>query len=407
MGVTPSNPVSEAADRKRVWILTRHYPPDVGALSYRLRHLAETLANDYEVTVLTAQPNRYEGAQAAPALERQPHLTIRRISSVQLLQSRGKVGRLLTELLGALWMSAVALRHRGKIDIAFASTPPFFYGLPGLVIRRLGRRPLVLDLRDLWLDWAEETGLLRNPVAAGVMRFLEKSIIRSADQLTLATEGFRDLLLERHSINPEQATVVFNGLDEVLIPETVEPARPRGASEPTQLLYAGNLGPSQSLLGILDGILASLEAWPQLTITVVGDGAQWQALHDASHPRLKVLPHTSREELARMCRETDAFLLHLASLDVYRHTVPSKLFEYAAYERPILCGVAGEAEAICRRHADCFAFDSDDSDSFSRAVDRLCGGAPPDNASEPRADRSEILRSSRTEVWQRVFESFS
>lgn len=403
-GVITQEPPNDQT-RKRIWILTRHYPPDVGAPSYRLKHLAELLAEEYDVTVLAAQPNRYGGAAAAPKFEAHPHLTIRRISSVQFVQSRGKVGRLLTEIIGALWMALVALRHRGKMDIVFASTPPFFYGLPGLAVRRLGGRPLVLDLRDLWLDWAEETGLLRSGVLLWAMRFLERMIIRSADHITLATEGFRELLLQRHGIDPANATVVFNGLDEVLIPEHVEPTGPRVDGDSVNVLYAGNLGPSQNLLGILGGMLASLEKWPKLTLTIVGDGEQWQALHDADHPRLIVLPHTSREELARLCREADAFLLHLAALEVYRHTVPSKLFEYAAYERPILCGVVGEAQEICRRHADCFAFVSDDPDSFGRAVDRLCSGGAPDNAGATRADRSEILRASRAPVWRRVFAS--
>lgn len=401
--------MSPPADRarKRIWILTRHYPPDVGAPSFRMKHLAELLREEYDVTVLAAQPNRYKGAAAAPKLEQQAHLTIRRISSVQFLQSRGKLGRLLTELVGALWMSLVALWHRGEMDIVFASTPPFFYGFPGLVVRRLGGRPLVLDLRDLWLDWAEETGLLRNRILLWAMRSLERMFIRSANHLTLATDGFRELLLQRHGIDPANATVVFNGLDEVLIPERVEPTAPRSQSDPLNILYAGNLGPSQSLLGILDGMLTSLEKWPSLTITIVGDGTQWQSLHEVQHPRFIVLPHAGREELARLCREADAFLLHLAALEVYRHTVPSKLFEYAAYERPILCGVVGEAQEICRRHADCFIFVSDNPSSFGRAVDRLCSGGAPDNAGAKRADRSEILRASRGPVWRRVFASIS
>jgi glycosyltransferase involved in cell wall biosynthesis len=370
-----------------------------------MKHLAEVLAGEYEVTVLTAQPNRYADAATAPKIERHPHLTVRRISSVQFLQSRGKVGRLLTELMGGLWMALVALRHRGKMDVAFASTPPFFYGLPGLVIRRLGGRPLVLDLRDLWLDWAEETGLLRSRVALRIMRFLERSIIRSANHVTLATDGFRELLLQRHGIDPARATVVFNGLDEVLIPETVEPTAPKAEGDSFNILYAGNLGPSQSVLELLDGMLASLEKWPTLTITIVGDGTQWQTLHEVDHNRLIVLPHTDREDLARLFREADAFLLHLAALEVYKHTVPSKLFEYAAYKRPILCGVVGEAQEICRRHANCFAFVSDNPDSFARAVDRLCSGGAPDNAGATRADPSEILRASRAPVWRRVFAS--
>ncbi len=396
---------TSGVERKRVWILTRHYPPDVGALSYRMRHLAEVLQGDYDVTVLAAQPNRYEGAQAAPAIEHHENLTIRRISSVQLLKSRGKVARLLTELLGALWMALVALRHRAEIDIAFATTPPFFYGLPGVAMRHIGRRPLVLDLRDLWLDWAEETGLLRNPLLRFAMRTVERMTIRSASHLTLATNGFRDLLLERHPIDPACATVVKNGLDEVLKPRLVDAPRARTPGAPLHVLYAGNLGPSQNLLGIRDGIVASLDKWPALEITIVGDGAQWQALQEVDHQRLHVLSHTSREELARMCAGTDAFLLHLADLEVYRHTVPSKLFEYAAWQRPILCGVVGEAEAICREHAPCFAFHSDDSDSFASAVDRLCSGEAPDNEGQARAPEEEILRSSRGPLWREVFGS--
>lgn len=393
--------------RKRVWILTRHYPPDVGALSYRLKHLAETLAEDYEVTVLTAQPNRYEKADPAPAIERQDHLTIRRISSVHLIRSRGKIGRLLTELLGALWMSIVGLRHSRQIDIAFASMPPFFYGLPGLALKRLAGRPLVLDVRDLWLDWAEEIGVLRSPFLRIPMRFLERLLIRSADHLTLATEGFREQMVEQFELEPERATVVFNGLDEVLIPKNVQPARVRTEGDALHVLYAGNLGPSQSLVTLLDGMLSSLEKWPALTITIIGDGAQREEISKASHPRLKLLPHTNREELARMCADTDAFLLHLAALHTFRLTVPSKLFEYAAYERPILCGTVGAARDICERHADSYGFESDDPTSFASAVDRLCSGDAPDNAGMPRADKSELLRSSRAADWRRVFSSVS
>jgi len=396
--------MTNVSQRRRVWILTRHYPPDVGALSYRMGHLAEVLSENHEVTVLTAQPNRYAGAENAEKLEHLPHLTVRRISSVQLLRSRGKVGRLVSELLGALWMALVVLRHRGEIDIAFATTPPFFYGLPGLVANRLGRRPLVLDLRDLWLDWAAETGMLRRGLLLSGMRTLERWIIGSATHLTCATESFRTLLMARHAIAPEHATVVFNGLDDVLIPKNLAAPRPRAAGQALRVLYAGNLGPSQNLLGIRQGMLASLEKWPDLEITIVGAGAQSTALHEIEHPRFEILPHTPREALARLCHATDAFLLHLAALEVYQHTVPSKLFEYAAYQRPILCGVTGEAEAICRRHADCFAFASDDSDSFRKAVDRLCSGQAPDNAGTTRADSSEILRSSRAAVWQSVFE---
>lgn len=393
--------------RRRVWILTRHYPPDVGALAYRVEHLARVLSQDYQVTVLASQPNRYRDAPRAARREQSGAITIRRVSSMPILRSRSKAGRLLTELLGAITMSLVALRHRRKIDVVFSSTPPFFYALPGLVMKRLGRRPLVLDIRDLWLDWAEETRLVRSGVVLSILRAFERAAIRSADHITLTTEGFRRLLLERHDVAPARATVVFNGLDDGLVPEAIAPARPRRPGEPLRVLYAGNLGPSQNLLGIRDGLAASLAKWEDLVVTVVGEGSQRDELASIGHERLHVVPHVDRAALVSLYQKADAFLLHLADLEVYRHTVPSKIFEYIAFERPILCGVRGEAREIAFRHAECFGFGSDDSASFSAAVDRLCSGAEPDNTDEPRADRSEILRSSRDSRWLQVFASVS
>ena len=385
--------------------MTRHFPPDVGALSYRLQHLADVLAEEYDVTVLASQPNRYAGARKAPKREQVGDVSIRRISSMQVLRSRGKVGRLLTELLGALSLSLVALRHRRKIDLAFSSIPPVFYLLPGLVMKRIGRRPVILDVRDLWLDWAAETGLVRSGLVMSVLRRLEHAAIRSADHITLTTESFRQLLIERHNISPDRATVVFNGLDDALLPEAPDGQSRRRPGDPLTVLYAGNLGPSQNILGIRDGLTSSLDRWPNLTMTIVGDGAQHEALAAIDHERLNVVPHVDRTTLATMYRQADAFLLHLADLEVYRHTVPSKVFEYAAYQSPILCGVQGEAREIALRYADCFVFESDNADSFAAAMGRLCSMDDADNAGMPRSDRSEILRSTRAPLWRTVVES--
>ena len=388
--------------RQRIWILTRHYPPDVGALAFRLEHLAQVLSSTYDVTVLASQPNRYTNAPKAPRLEQAGSIAIRRISSLQILKSRGKVGRLLTELLGALSMSLVALRHLRKIDVVVASTPPFFYSLPGWTMKRIGRRALVLDVRDLWLDWAEETGLVRSRIARKLLRRLERSAVGAADHITVTTDGFQRTLVERYGLDPNRVTTVFNGLDDDLLPEVITPVQSRHEGDPVHVLYAGNLGSSQNLLALTAGMTAALDKWPRLTLTLVGDGTERSALTAVNHERLRVLPHAARERLASLYADADAFLLHLADLDVYRHTVPSKVFEYAAFERPILCGVRGEAKEIAFRHADCFSFTPNDPNSLANALARLCSGEPPDNDKTVRADRSEILRSSRTEVWLTV-----
>jgi hypothetical protein len=83
--------------------------------------------------------------------------------------------------------------------------------------------------------------------------------------------------------------------------------------------------------------------------------------------------------------------------------VPSKIFEYAAYRKPVLCGVQGEARALCARYMDCYYFESDEPASLEDALGRLMAGAAPDNRDVLRADASELLRSARGPLWQQVF----
>ena len=404
-----------AAAMRSVLLITRHYPPDAAALSYRLRHVADVLGPDYEVTVLASQPNRYRGIDPAPAEERHGALLIRRIWNGQLTTSRGKLGRGLGEALGALWMTVIVIISCRKVDVALVSSPPLIYLLPGWALNKLFGVPLVLDVRDLWLDWAEEIRLIPSRGLTRLFRRFERSVVRSARHITVTTEGFRRSLVERYGVPAEKVTVVYNGLDEVVRPNgsQAEPQRPPHGSRPSsngsdtapalRVLYAGNLGPSQNLLGISAGLRRSVDRWAGLEVTIVGDGLQWEALKEAETERLRVLRRVERAEINRLYASADAFLLHLAALRVYAHTVPSKVFEYAAYGKPVLCGVQGEARAICARHTDCYYFDSDEPASLEDAFGRLMARSAPDNRDVSRADASELLRSARGPLWQRVF----
>jgi glycosyltransferase involved in cell wall biosynthesis len=403
---------------RSILLITRHYPPDAGAPSYRLRHVADVMARDHEVVVLASQPSRYRGMARAPARERQGTLMVRRVWNGQVTPSRGALGRALGEALGALWVTIVALVSYRKVDVALVSSPPVLYLLPGWVLNKLCGVPLVVDVRDLWLDWAEEIRLVPSPRLMRLCRRFERSVVTSARHLTVAAEGFRRSLMERYGVPGEKVTVVYNGLDEVVGPKARAPARRTedqrlpdgsgasdgsGAIRSLRVLYAGNLGPSQNLLGIAEGLRGSVDRWPGLEIDIVGDGPQWKALKAAETGRLRVLRRVERSELNRLYASADAFLLHLAALRVYAHTVPSKIFEYAAYGKPILCGVQGEARALCTRHADCYYFQSDDPTSLEEAFGRLMARRAPDNQGVPRTDATELLRSARAPLWKQVF----
>ncbi len=392
---------------KKPLFLLRHYPPDVGALSFRMKHAAETLAKEHEVYVLAAQPNRYAGTQAAQSREVLHGVHVRRTWHGRLFRGKGKYNRGLTELLGALWMTVVALAYCRKVDVVLVSNPPLLNTIPGWFLHRVCGLPLIVDLRDLWLDWAEESGVIRSKTILKILHWYERSLLNSAKHITVTTKGFKESICERFRIDTSRVTIIYNGLDEIVrlddssVPET----RKTTSLEMRRILYAGNLGPSQNLLGIAKGCVDSVRKWPNLEISIVGDGMQWSKLKELEEERFHVHARVDREELKRFYAQADAFLLHLADLRVYECTVPSKLFEFVSYGKPILCGVSGEARQLCRQYADCHEFSSDDSESFAMAVDHFMEGRQPQNAGEPRDDLKTVLRSQRGPLWEQVFEA--
>jgi len=384
--------------------LIRHFPPDVGALSFRMQHASEVLAREHPVCVLAAQPNRYRDVSSAPRLEQRGRIKIHRVWHGQLLPGRGKISRGVTEIVGALWMTLVALLFYRRSAVVFVSTPPLFCAFPGWVVHKLCRVPLMVDLRDLWLDWAEEAGVIRSKMLLKLIGRYERSLLTSAKHITVATKSFKEIISERFDIDPQRITVIYNGLDEVLQrDEAADESAPEKKNGVRRVLYAGNMGPSQSLLGIFDGCLDSVRKWPELEIVLVGDGAQWAAMNARQTDRVRVVQRIGREELKALYQSADAFLLHLADLHVYQHTVPSKLFEYVSYQKPILCGVTGEARGLCRQYVDCYEFLSDDPASLGQAVDRFMQGERPDNADSQRSDLRTVLRSARDSLWTQAF----
>ena len=390
---------------KRVLFLVRHYPPDVGAPSYRAEHAAQVLANDFEVRVLAAQPNRYGDDSVAPRHEVRQGVQIHRAWHGRLFRSRGKLARGVTELIGAVWMTIIAaLRYRDS-DAVLVSTPPLLYSLPGWALHKLFGVPLIVDLRDLWLDWAEESGVIRSGFLLSLLRRYEQSLIRSARHISVTTRSFKQITSRRFRVDPGRITVIYNGLDEVVQGDGANVRQTAGdkKDDVRRVLYAGNMGPSQNLLGIVDGCLKGVRQWPNLEILLVGDGMQWPELKARQTDRLRVLPYVDRDELKALYETSDAFLLHLAALNVYKHTVPSKVFEYAAYQKPILCGVAGEARELCRQYAPCYEFRSDDPSSLVKALDRFMRSENPDNFGAQRADLRTVLRAARDPLWKQIF----
>jgi hypothetical protein len=61
------------------------------------------------------------------------------------------------------------------VDVVWGTSPPLFQAITAWKLALFKGVPFVLEIRDLWPDFAVELGVLRNPVLIGLARFLERS----------------------------------------------------------------------------------------------------------------------------------------------------------------------------------------------------------------------------------------
>ncbi len=78
-----------------------------------------------------------------------------------------------------------------------------------------------------------------------------------------------------------------------------------------------------------------------------------------------------KEEVGRYLSVTDAALAPLRRSDTFKTVIPSKIFESAAMQKPILLGVDGQARQIVEQFEAGLYFEPENEASFLDAVSRL------------------------------------
>ncbi len=120
----------------------------------------------------------------------------------------GRAASYLCFMLTSIWEGLRA----GPIDVVLGTSPPMFQLPSAWLIAVLRRRPWILEIRDLWPDFAVEMGVLRNPALVWLARRVERFFYRHHDWAIVNSPGFVPHL-EAAGVAPQRMTVIPNGVD--------------------------------------------------------------------------------------------------------------------------------------------------------------------------------------------------
>jgi len=371
----------------RLLVLCPHFTPDTAPTGTVMARIVEGLvARGHQLHVVTALP-WYRSHEIEPGWEgrlvRHEDLEWGRVTRVHPFPTdkRKISARALAFGAFTVEVALLAATTRRRPDAVLAMSPPLTLGLAGAAVARLRRAPFVFNIQDVFPDAAVETGTLTNPKLIAVASMLERWSYQSADAVTVLSDDLRDnvvaKLAGRRRGEPEKVRVIPNFVDTNHIrPGSTDGAyrRELGLEGKTVVLYAGNVGLSQSLDLIVAAARRLLDRRPDVVFLVNGGGSGRPGIEAAAEglPNVRFGDFQPPERLADVLATGDIHLVPLKR-GLAKASVPSKLYSILAAGRPVLASVDAGTE-VARTVAAAgagIAVAPDDPDAFCAGLDRL------------------------------------
>lgn len=366
----------------RVLLVTHYFPPEIGAPQARLSEMARHWASSgLEVTVVTGMPNHPTGLVPADyqgaVVRRETRDGVRILRSwLYATPNEGFVKKTVGHLSFMATSVLLSAPRTGPADVVVVSSPTFFSIASALVMARLRRARLVVEVRDLWPAIFVELGVLTNRRVIAVLERLELAAYRAADAVVVVTEGFRDDLLRR-GVPADKVTTIRNGVDlDRFSPDLPPHAADRrwlGAADDALLvLYLGAHGISQGLSSVIDA--AALLDGDGIHVALVGEGADKPAvrahLDRLGATNVTMLGGVPRERVPALIAAADVCLVPLRDLPLFNTFIPSKMFEYLGAGTAVLGSVRGETARILEQ-AGAVVVPPEDAEAMATALREL------------------------------------
>ncbi|MGV3649964.1 MAG: glycosyltransferase family 4 protein [Devosia sp.] len=358
-----------------------------------------------KVDVLTGFPN-YPGGRVYPGFRIRP--VVRelvdgvKITRLALYPShdRNVLGRALNYLsfcFSVFWYLLVAAR--GKYDVTHVYHPPITVGFAAVMAQMVWRRPVVLEVQDLWPDSLKATGMANlSPLVKGV-GWMCRFVYARASHIIAQSQGMAQALAAR-GVPTEKLAIVHNWAD-LPAGKSSQQHRPEGWPEADfTVLFAGNLGLAQSLETVVAAAALVGAARPGISFIFLGSGIAEGGLR-AEARRVEAdnvffLPRVPMAEVDAYLQRADALLVHLADDPLFELTVPSKTQAYMAAGRPVIMGVRGDAAELVERAGCGLVVPPQDPAALAEAVIALA--EMPEEARSRMGERGRMFYDSHLSV---------
>ena len=298
----------------------------------------------------------------------------------------------------AFW-PALGLIRRGEADLIYTTSPPASSHLLGLVLKKLTKKPWVMDLRDPWTFEALSPHLHSECLRLSLERRLERLCLANADAVVTNTPQSAAAYAQLYPEAADKIITVTNGFD----PEEIEKAR-RSLNQPGPwkpirdgvfvITHAGTFSRFETsdptpypLLEALKRLLDDGTISPDNCRIVFAGPAYPRTklrIRELGLHELVDLPGmVSHDDALRLMLRSDLLLVYdgnTAGSSAYTH---GKIYEYLACGKPILGLLPDGASRTLMKETGCALLaPPDDPEEIRRVLRQAIRG---DNTPGPQA----------------------
>lgn len=364
----------------KILFLTDNFPPEVNAPASRTYdHVREWHKAGHEVTVITCAPNFpkgrvYEGYKnKLYQTEWMEGIKVVRVWSY-IAANKGFLKRTLDYISYSVTSFLAGLFQ--KTDIIIATPPQFFTALSGRTLAFWKRKPWIMEVRDLWPESIKTVGAMSDNVFIRYFEWEEMRCYRSARKIVVVTDSFKRTLTAR-GVPAEKIEVVKNGANRELfkpMPKDEALAERLGLKGKRVIGYIGTHGLAHKLDFILQ-CAKNMQGKNDYHFLFIGAGAEKERLlkmRDTEHiDNVTMLDPVPKTEVWRYISILDLCLINLKKSPLFTTVIPSKIFENAGMEIPIIMGVEGEAKDIIDSYGAGLCFEPENEADFNDKLDKL------------------------------------
>ena len=354
-------------------LITQYFHPEIGAAASRWGDYVKLLIDKgHKVTVLCGMPNYPHGKffdgyknQWSKKEIRSNNLII--IRSGVWANNRSSIFKLLGNYLSFVLTGLVNSFKIKNYDIVIISSPPLFVGIIAVVLKKIKKCIVLLDIRDLWPESVIALGSLKSNFLLKMGLWLEMKIYKNVDGYIFPVPGFSNYFKENF---PEESKKpqfqLMNGVNKDFIIKSYKTKKNNSFT----VLYSGNMGLAQGLEVIVH-CAEKLVNYP-INFKFIGEGIKKQELinlveskklnniiFENSLPRLKLIEEIKK---ASIC------IVPLINKRLFRAAIPSKIFEIMACSKPVVLGLKGEAEKIVKNNNCGLIVEPENSEELKNAI---------------------------------------